>query len=100
MISQYGEDLAKRLIDPEQTINFQSLIHQTNQLRRSSYDLDAIISRNDKHRQRIIMIDVLKDRDVVKVSGRTLSFKSEVAILVQSKGSSVRLLLNVQHIND
>ena len=65
MISQYGEDLAKKLIHPEQTINFRSLIHQTDQLRRSSYDLDAIISRNDKHRQRIIMIDVLKDRDVV-----------------------------------
>ena len=65
MITRYGEDLAKKMIDPEKTVDFQSLFHRLTELRGSSYDLNSIVSRNDKHRQRIIMIDVLKRIDNV-----------------------------------
>eukprot|EP00956_Cyclotella_meneghiniana_P036392 scaffold125142_cov23-Cyclotella_meneghiniana.AAC.1 len=53
------------MIDPEKTVDFQSLFHRLTELRASSYDLNSIVSRNDKHRQRIIMIDVLKRIDNV-----------------------------------
>ena len=65
MITRYGEDLAKKMIDPEKTVDFQSLFHRLTELRASSYDINSIVSRNDKHRQRIIMIDVLKRIDNV-----------------------------------
>jgi len=81
MITRYGEDLAKKMIDPEKTVDFQSLFHRLTELRGTSYDLSSIVSRNDKHRQRIIMIDVLKRIDNVTWNTRkyaTLSTASPI----------------------
>ena len=81
MITRYGEDLAKKMIDPEKTVDFQSLFHRLTDLRGTSYDLSSIVSRNDKHRQRIIMIDVLKQIDNVTWNTRkyaTLSTASPI----------------------